>query len=109
MSYPKDLLEDFKECDAAKRDPEQLKPCPHCEEAVQLQVQRIDLKNPWRDSIKCRACKSQASRMYWNHRPIENSLKAGIRTAWEFLANEEVPEVVRRSHALRQLESLTRN
>ena len=53
---------------------EKLKPCSHCRELVQLQVQRIDFKNPWRDIIKCRGCKSQATRMYWNHRPIENAI-----------------------------------
>lgn len=45
-----------------------LKPCPFCEENFQLQVIKVDAKNTGRDLIKCRKCKGQAPRKYWQGR-----------------------------------------
>lgn len=47
-------------------------PCPFCKEDFQLQVITVDLKNPERDIIKCRKCKGQAPRKFWNSTESEN-------------------------------------
>lgn len=45
-----------------------LLPCRFCNEYFQLQVIRVDFKNPSRDIIKCRGCGSQAKREFWQQR-----------------------------------------
>lgn len=43
-----------------------LKPCRFCSEDFQIQLIRVDFKNPDRDIVKCRKCKGEAPRKYWN-------------------------------------------
>jgi len=44
-----------------------LKSCRFCGEDFQLQVIRVDMKNPERDLIKCRKCRGEAPRKFWNN------------------------------------------
>jgi len=48
--------------------PDKLLPCKFCGEDGQFQVIKVDMKNINRDIIKCRKCKGQAPREYWDNR-----------------------------------------
>lgn len=48
---------------------EQLKFCPFCK-SKQLEVVKIDMKDPSRDLIKCRHCRGQVMRYNWDTRHI---------------------------------------
>lgn len=56
----------------------ELKPCMFCGENKQLQIIIVDTKNPGRDLVKCRHCRGEAPRKYWNNpfifRNIPNNL-----------------------------------
>lgn len=48
---------------------EELKFCPFCK-SKQLEVVKIDMKDPGRDLIKCRHCRGQVMRYHWDTRHI---------------------------------------
>jgi hypothetical protein len=47
----------------------ELEACPFCK-TNQLEVVKIDMKDPDRDLIKCRRCRGQVMRYHWNTRHI---------------------------------------
>lgn len=71
---------------------DKLNPCVFCGEDKQLQVIKVDAKNPGRDLVKCRHCRGEAPRKYWNETKSRFS-KKDIFIAIREVMTEEINKI----------------